>query len=423
MKGDCVNKIKEMFFKNKIKYYDLEEKIFAKNHDWAEACFLAAIWRLEKLEVKLGKKFRSVRKHYIDTSAKNRTGIEQKIGGAVTPLGIAGPLTINGEYAKGEFFIPIATNEAALIAGLNKGIKCINLSGGVQSFVSRDFMTRAPVLEFKNIEEGRHLCEELRKRRDFYRKVKEAAEKESLVSKLIDVSSFQLGRFVWLRFSFQTGDSMGMNSATKYSANAIRVIKDKYDCRLVSLSGNLCSDKKSAHINVLFGRGKKVETEVFIKKSVLKRVYNTSPEIMEKINNVKNYMASGLAGTINGFNANAANTVAGMFIATGQDAAQIVESSGCFTLARVVKKGLLFGVSMPNLEVATVGGGTSFETAKDCLEILGCYGPGKRPGDNARKLAEIIAAAVTAQELNLLGALANEYELADSHIRLARGKK
>jgi hydroxymethylglutaryl-CoA reductase (NADPH) len=239
----------------------------------------------------------------------------------------------------------------------------------------------------------------------------------------VDLQPFQQGRIVYLRFLFQTGDSMGMNSATKYSANGIRVLREKVpEARLVALSGNMCMDKKAGHINVLLGRGKTVEAEVLVKRELLEKVYKATPEDMAKVNQVKTLRGSALAGTATGFNLNAANTVAALFLATGQDAAQIVESSSCFVNAEVTKDGLLFNVTMPCLEVATVGGGAGFGTAKECLDILGCAGPGKSPGDNSRKLAEIIAAAVASQEINLLATLSRDFELAESHIKMARGK-
>jgi hydroxymethylglutaryl-CoA reductase (NADPH) len=216
---------------------------------------------------------------------------------------------------------------------------------------------------------------------------------------------------------------MGMNSATRYSANAVKALRESCpDIRLIALSGNMCMDKKAGHINVLLGRGKSVEAEVVIPGDELEKVYKVKPGEMAKVNYDKNYRGSSLAGTVSGFNLNAANAIAALFLATGQDAAQIVESSSCFVNAETVGKDLLFSVTLPCLEIATVGGGTGFGTAKECLEMLGCAGPGKSPGDNVRKLAEIMAAAVAAQELNLLGTLAREFDLSDSHIRMARGK-
>ena len=216
---------------------------------------------------------------------------------------------------------------------------------------------------------------------------------------------------------------MGMNSVTKYSANAVKVLREQYNwVKLVSLTANMCTDKKATHMNVLLGRGKSVETEVLIPAKTVKGVYGVEPADVVKLNYLKNYRGSALAGTLTGFNANVANTIAALFIATGQDAAQIVESSSCFTNIELVGEDLLFSASFPCLEVATVGGGAGFATAKECLEVLGCAGPGNPAGTNSRKLAEIIAAAASAQDLNLIAAEAHGYELAESHIKLARGR-
>ena len=411
----------------KMKSYELEKLIWKEIGDWPEANRMAALIRLELLERKLGKKFELIRGSYNDNSSVRKgsltTGIEQKIGGAVTPLGLAGPLKVDGQYAKGEFFLPIATNEAALIAGLTRGCKAINRAGGIKTVVTRDAMTRAPLVSAPDIQKAKDVCEEIRKKGELYEKMKMAAEAESRVTKLIDIQPFQIGRFVHLRFCFQTGDSMGMNSATKYSANALRVLKEKFHwIKIISLSGNMCTDKKAAHINTLLGRGKSVETEVEIPLKLVKDVWKVNAEDIVKLNEIKNYQGSGLAGTVTGFNANVSNTLAGFFVATGQDCAQIVGSSTCFTRAEIEGGKMVFGISLPCLEIATTGGGTDYGTSRECLEILGCYGPGNPPGSNVRKLAEIMAAAATAQDLNLLGAEAHGFELAESHIKLARGK-
>ncbi|MBL7206036.1 MAG: hydroxymethylglutaryl-CoA reductase [Candidatus Aenigmarchaeota archaeon] len=409
----------------KIKSYNLETIIFEKTGNWEEANTKAAKLRLRFLEEKTGKKFEAIKSHYTDTSdsEKNTTGIEQQIGGAVVPLGFAGPLKINGDYVKGEFYIPVATNEAALIAGLSRGISTVNKSGGIKTVLKHDGMARAPLIETPDIEYAKNVSDEIKAKGELFQSMKVEAEKESRVTKLIEIQPFQLGRFVHLRFVFQTGDSMGMNSATRYAANAIKFLITKYpEVKLKSLTANLCSDKKNTHINVLLGRGKSIETEVIIPREIIEKTYGIKIEDLVELNQLKNNQGSALAGTISGFNANVANTIAAVFIATGQDAAQITESASAFTRAEIKDDKLIFGCTFPCLEVATVGGGAGFKTAKECLEILGCSGPGKNPGDNARKLAEIIAAAATAQDLNLLGAEAHGYELADSHISLARGK-
>lgn len=412
--------------RGEIKPYELEGLIFEKTGEWEEACKEACELRLMFIEERLGKKFETIRKFYISTSDKEKktTGIEQKIGCVCVPLGFAGPLKINGEYAKGEFFIPVATNEAALIAGLSRGIRTINEAGGIKTVLKYNGMTRAPLIETPGIEYAKKISAEFKNRGELFQDMKREAEKESKVTKLVGIQPFQFGRFVHLRFVFETGDAMGMNSATRYTANAIKFLIERYpEVKLKTLTANLCTDKKASHINILLGRGKSIETEVEIDEKIVESVYKVKTEDIARLNELKNQQGSALAGTVSGFNANVANTIAGIFIATGQDAAQIVESSSAFTRAEIKGDKLIFGCTFPCIEVATVGGGTEFGTAKECLEILGCAGPGKKPGDNARKLAEIIAAAATAQELNLLGAETHGYELANSHMSLARGKK
>jgi hydroxymethylglutaryl-CoA reductase (NADPH) len=427
--------IRKDFIEGKIKSRNLElmiwEKVFEKNPEkWPEANTKAAAIRLEGLENRMGKKFNSIRDNYVDNSSMSggspTTGIEQKIGGAVVPLGLIGPIRILGDHASGEFYLPLATNEAALVAGINRGFKAVNESGGIRSIVVKDHMTRAPLIETPDPEKAKEISNEILKKGELFQKMKKAAEAESRVSKLMDIQPFQIGRRVHIRFYFQTGDSMGMNSATKYSSSAVRVLKERYQwVKMKSLTGNMCTDKKASHMNVLLGRGKSVETQIKIKRDIIRKVFRVEPEAIVELNYLKNYQGSSLAGTMSGFNANVANTVAAMFIATGQDCAQIAESSSCFVHAEIDRSdpdNLIFGVTMPCLEIATVGGGTGFGTAKECLEMLGCHGPGDPPGTNARKLAEIIGAAVTAQDLNLIATEASNHELAESHMRLARGK-
>lgn len=426
-----LNEIRKEYLEGKIKSRDLEiiiwERIFDKDPEkWSEANVHAASLRLEELESKLDKRFDGIRKNYVDNTSIRKeptTGIELKIGGVAVPLGLIGPVRVLGNHANGEFHLPLATNEAALIAGINRGFKAINEAGGISSIVVKDHMTRAPLIETPDPGKAKEISDVVRSKGKTYQEMKEAAESESRVSKLLDIQPFQIGRRVHLRFYFQTGDSMGMNSATKYSSNALKVLVEKYPfARVKSLTGNVCTDKKASHINVLLGRGKSVETQISIPRDVVERMFGVEPERVVELNFLKNYQGSSIAGTISGFNANVGNTIAAMFVATGQDCAQITESSSCFVHAEMDGDNLVFGVTLPCLEVATVGGGTGFGTAKECLEILGCHGPGDPPGSNAKKLAEIIGAAVTAQDLNLIATEAHGYELADSHIRLARGR-
>lgn len=414
----------------KIKPYQLEKAVLERlynnqNSRFGEANKDAVDLRVRFLEAKTGKKLEKIKNNFVSIadSEKMTTGIENQIGGAVTPLGIGGPLKILGEHADGEFYLPVATNEAALVAGLNRGCSVFNQAGGIRVLVTRDHMTRAPLVELSDIKKARWLLDEIKKKGELYQKIKEAAEKESKFSKLLDIQPFQIGRRVHLRFYFHTGDAMGMNSVTKYSANGIKALREMHpDVKLISLTANMCTDKKVSHTNILLGRGKSVEAECLIPGKIIEEIFKVKPEELEKLAQLKLYQGTALSGSFSGFNANVANTIAAMFIATGQDAAQIVESSSAFINLEMVGEDLLFSGSFPCLEVATVGGGTGFGTAKECLEILGCAGPGNPSGTNAKKLAEIIACAASAQDLNLIAAQAHEYELAESHIKLARGE-
>ncbi len=426
---DILDSIYSELKEGKVKPYQLEKVILERVYNNQKDGFLkankeAAELRLRFLEEKRDKKFEKIKNSFVSVAdpEKGTTGIENQIGGSIVPLGIGGPLKILGEYAEGEFYLPVATNEAALVAGLTRGCSVFNQAGGIRVLVTRDHMTRAPLVELPDIKRARWLVDEIKKKGEFYQKIKIAAEKESKVSKLLDIQPFQIGRRVHLRFYFQTGDAMGMNSVTKYSANGIKALREEHpEVKLISLAENMCSDKKATHMNVLLGRGKSVETECLISGKIIKETFNVEPKEIVELVQLK-HQGSALAGTFSGFNVNVANTIAAMFIATGQDAAQIVESSSAFVNLEMVGEDLLFSASFPCLEVATVGGGTGFGTAKECLEILGCAGPGNPSGNNAKKLAEIIACAASAQDLNLFGAQAHEYELAESHIKLARGK-
>lgn len=423
-----IEKIKDELKRGILKHRDLERVVFKELFDglatkWIESLRISSAIRRSLTEETIDFGLVSIGNHFTSISKPNTSGIELQIGGAAIPLGLTDPITIDGNHTKGEIPLPLATNEAALLAGINRGIKTINKAAGVRSIVCYDGMTRAPVVECPGIDYARKLKSELENNKVLFREIKAASEATSTVSKLIDLQVFQQSKFLWFRFVFQTGDAMGMNSATRYSANAIEFLQNKFhEIKLISLSGNMCTDKKSTHVNILLNRGKHVETEVIIPAKVLTEIRpHISPRVIERLNFVKNWMGSSLSGTIAGFNANAGNALAALFAATGQDLAQITESSSCFVYAENQGDALYFGVSLPSLEVATIGGGTETPTAREALRLLSCDGPGLQPGENALKLAEIAGAAVTAQELNLLISLASGLDLAESHMRMARG--
>ena len=346
------------------------------------------------------------------------TGIESKIGAGLIPMGVVGPAKIDGEYVdvNEDVYIPLATNEAALIAGVQRGLKAINMSGGLKTLVHFDGMTRAPLIEAPDIYAARDFCDMLKDNEDFIKELQTCVPDPFVVLK--EIETYQLGTKVFLRLVFKTGDAMGMNGVTKASAEITKYILAKMEgWKLITISSNLCTDKKNAHINVLNGRGKSIQTEVFIPEDVLTSVFKkgTTSRSVEKTVFHKCYLGSTLSGTVSGFNVNAANAVAAFFAATGQDLAQVISSSSSFVQADALDGGLHFMVSLPCMELATIGGGTMFGTAKEALKLIGCGGFGETVDDNRNvlRLAEIAATVVTALDLNTACAQAAGYEMAD----------
>ncbi len=347
-------------------------------------------------------------------------GIENKIGCITIPLGITTPMKITGDHLNEKITIPLATNEAALIAGINRAIKATNENNSITTTVQYKGMSRSVLLEFENILEARTIAQQL-EQQPTINIFKETIAKHAEHTKFLSLTTYQIANKLWIRFIFNTGEAMGMNSATKYSSILVKKIKElypEYKINLLSLSGNLCVDKKVSNLNAILGRGYTINAEITINEKTIKQIFNTTPEKINKLNEWKNNIGSSLAGTI-GNNAQAANIIAAIFAATGQDLAQIGESSICFTTTEVKNTELHLTITLPSLTIGTLGGGCNRTTAKECLQILNCN---KQDGNNTKKLAEIIGATVLCGELNLLATLTNEHELADSHIKLARGK-
>ncbi|ALU11404.1 3-hydroxy-3-methylglutaryl-CoA reductase [Ignicoccus islandicus DSM 13165] len=378
---------------------------------------LAAVVRRLFIERKTGKVLSAIASTILDFEELVGRNIENPIGAVQIPLGVAGPLKVNGDYAKGEFFIPLATHEGALVASINRGCKAVTESGGARAKVIKDGMARAPVFVAPNIEKAYQLVQWVREHFD---EIKREAESTTSHGKLKEIQPFVMGNNVWLRFVYFTGDAMGMNMATIATEKACDYIEREFgEAKCLALSGNMCVDKKPAHLNVLCGRGKTVVAEAVIKEEVIRRVFKADAQTIHEVNLRKNLLGSAYAGSLS-FNAHFANVIAAIFLATGQDAAQVVESPMGFTWTEVRGNDLYISVTLPSLEVGTVGGGTRLPTQREALEILGVAGGGDPPGTNALKFAEIVASAVLAGELNLLAALAAK-ELAKAHKALGRG--
>lgn len=339
---------------------------------------------------------------------------ENILGYVPIPLGLAGPLLIDGQ----EVGLPMATTEGALIASTHRGARAINLSGGCTTFVLKEGMTRAPVVEVDSLEEAVKLyrfCNEN------LTVLQEAFESTTRFGKLRSVQCAISGRKVYMRFTAFTGDAMGMNMITKGCDKALEVLKEHIPTmRVLALSGNYCTDKKPSAINWIEGRGKTVVAEAVIKADIVEKTLKSSVDSIVNLNVDKNLVGSALAGSIGGFNAHAANVVAAMYLATGQDPAQVVESATCLTTMKKVGEDLLISITMPSIEVGSVGGGTGLESQRAMLELMGCAGANQAdPGANSRQVARIVAGAVLCGELSLMSGLAAGH-LLSAHMKLNR---
>ena len=342
--------------------------------------------------------------------------IENMIGAVQIPVGVVGPVAINGGALSGERYLPLATTEGALLASVNRGCSVLTRSGGATVRVTKSGMTRAPVFRVDDVAEALALVEWVR---DNERVLREAAEATTNHGELQGVTPYVVGNNVYLRFRFDTKDAMGMNMVTIATKAACDRVEAETTASLVALSGNLCTDKKPAAINAVEGRGRSVTADVVIDRDVVADALHTTPEAIAEINVRKNLIGSAKAGAL-GFNAHVANAVAAMFLATGQDEAQVVEGANAITTAEVTDDGDLYcSVSLASLEVGTVGGGTKLPTQSEALDILGVRGGGDPAGSNADALAEAIAVAALAGELSLLAALGSRH-LSSAHESLGR---
>ncbi|APX97150.1 hydroxymethylglutaryl-CoA reductase (NADPH) [Natronorubrum daqingense] len=354
--------------------------------------------------------------------------IENMIGAAQIPMGIVGPVAVNGEAtaatdggaADGEYYLPLATTEGALLASVNRGLGVIRDADGATARVTKNGMTRAPVFRVDGVAEAARTVEWVADNLDALR---ERAESTTSHGELLDVEPYVVADSVFLRFAYDTKDAMGMNMATIATGEACELVEAETPASLVALSGNLCSDKKPAAINAVEGRGRSVTADVLVPGELVEDRLHTTPEAIAEANTRKNLTGSAKAGAL-GFNAHAANVVAAAFLATGQDEAQVVEAANTITTmeAREREDGttdLYASVSLASLEVGTVGGGTKLPTQSEALEVLGLRGGGDPAGSNADALAEIIAVGTLAGELSLLAALASRH-LASAHEDLGR---
>jgi hydroxymethylglutaryl-CoA reductase (NADPH) len=344
---------------------------------------------------------------------------EHFFGVAQVPIGVAGPLLVNGEHAQGEFYVPLATIEGTLIASYNRGMRLIRESGGVMTTVCGDAMQRAPSFIFNNGREARDFSNWLRENFDG---IKQQAESTTSVGKLVEIEQYVFHNFVNTRFNYTTGDAAGQNMTGRATYVACEWIRNQYPkLRHYMLSSNFETEKKPSSLNLLGGRGRRVTAEITIPRNVLGNLLRASPEQMAYGNNLS-LMSSYIAGSSSNA-AHPANGLAALYIATGQDAGCIGEAVQSTVYSYVTREGdLYFSITLPALVMATYGGGTSLPTQRECLELMDCYGKGK-----AYKLLEIAAATVLAGELSLGAATrrdkeSGKNEWVDAHEKLGRNR-
>jgi hydroxymethylglutaryl-CoA reductase (NADPH) len=339
--------------------------------------------------------------------------VENFIGVAQVPVGIAGPLLVNGEHAHGEFYVPLATTEGTLVASYNRGMKLLYRAGGVKTTVMDDRMQRAPAFGFDSAREARAFGQWVTASFD---SIKREADAATRIGRLDDIEQFSASRFIFLRFNYTTGDAAGQNMTGKSTARACDWIQDHYPgVRQFCLESNLATDKKSSQINILATRGKRVTAEATIRAGLIREILHTTPEQMFRARQMSN-----LGGLLSGVNNNgnhSANGITALFVATGQDIANVAESSAALVHSELLDDGsYYYSITIPALIVASYGGGTGLPTQRECLELMGCYGAGQ-----VHKFAEIVTATVLCGELSL-GSAVVAGEWVDAHERLGRNR-
>nr|XP_054921427.1 3-hydroxy-3-methylglutaryl-coenzyme A reductase-like isoform X2 [Dermacentor andersoni] len=351
-----------------------------------------------------------------DYTAVQGACCENVVGFLPVPVGIAGPLLLDGR----QFHVPMATTEGCLVASTNRGCRALSMSGGAFSSVVQDGMTRGPVVKLPTAQQAAEVMRWLQ-RPEHFDQLKVAFDGTSRFARLQKLHTTIAARYLFIRFVSITGDAMGMNMLSKGAEMALLKLQEVFPAlQVISVSGNYCTDKKPTALNWIEGRGKSVVCEATVPARVVREVLKTDVLSLIEVNISKNLVGSAMAGSVGGFNAQAANIVTAIFIATGQDPAQNVTSSNCITLVEAcgaAGQDLYISCTMPSIEIGTVGGGTVLEPQGTMLELLGVRGSSlEEPGAHACMLARVVCATVLAGELSLLSALAAGH-LVKSHMR------
>lgn len=345
-------------------------------------------------------------------SEQMRGNIENPIGAAQVPLAVAGPLEIRGQHAHGRLYVPLATTEGALVRSYERGMLALSRSGGATARVLRDENRVAPIFELDSVEEALDFTESLS---DHLAEIRTAAQATTRHGKLLGIEVFPLGRRAIVSFRFATGDAHGMNMIVKAADRACRWIVEHTAARGYLVFSGFGSEKRVSGSLLGGGKGKHVVAGARLPERVVRTFLGSSAQEMAELwsSTVLGHLQSGAVG----YNGHYANGLTALFLATGQDVANVAGSAVGITHFEATGDGDLHAsVSLPSLILATVGGGTGQGTARECLEMLGCLGGGK-----ARKLAEIAAATLLAGELSMAAAIASG-EFVDAHESYGRNR-
>ncbi|HEX3557109.1 MAG TPA: hydroxymethylglutaryl-CoA reductase (NADPH) [Thermoanaerobaculia bacterium] len=379
----------------------------------------AAEIRRQALEEMTRTELSNIGHHSLDVQRASRRNCENFIGVAQIPMGVVGPLKVRGKYADGDFWVPLATTEAALVASTNRGCAALREAGGAVVRVEDVGMTRAPVFRTSGIVQTQQFLHWIQ---EHEAEVREITESTSRYLRLLEVRPYAFGTTVFLRFRFDTGDAMGMNMATIACDRVVNeLIEPATGVPCIGLSGNYCVDKKAAHVNFQEGRGKRIYAEILLDAPILHHILKTDARSLVEVQYRKNMLGSIAAGSL-GFNAHYANVLAAFFIATGQDPAHVVEGSMGITCIESRGPDSVFAsIFMPDVPLGAIGGGTALDTQREALAVLGVSPDPERRGDAVARLAEILGAVVLAGELSLMAAFTSN-DLARAHEKLGRGE-
>lgn len=344
-------------------------------------------------------------------SEELRGNIENPIGAAQVPMGVAGPVLVHGQHAKGLFYIPMATSEGALIRSYERGMVALTRAGGVQTAILADDNQIAPTFFFPDVAAAAAFSEWAPKQMEHLRT---AAESTTRHGKLTEVKCYQVGRQVLVNFGFFTGDAQGMNMLVKAIDNACQWIQKNYPISSYFVFSGMSSEKRPSGFMLTRGKGKRVTAGALLPHDVLKMYLHCTAEQLFQV--WHSTVVGHLSANAIGYNAQYANGLTAIFIATGQDVANVVNASCGITNFELQSEGLYVSVTLPALTVATVGGGTGLPTQREALSMMGCYGASK-----AKKFAEVIAAAVLGGEISM-GAAITSGEFVAAHEHYGRNR-